>query len=472
MIDRSEIMEFSREFGLRANIVEKDYVLGWVLAGIFNHPDLGSSWVFKGGTCLKKCFFETYRFSEDLDFTLTKEIHLNQEFLVSCLQEIAQWVYEQSGIEIPQDLIRFDVYRNKRGFMSAQGRIGYRGPLQPRGDLPRIKLDLTADEVLALDPVIRDVYHPYSDLSDNGIQIKSYCFEEVFAEKIRALAERKRPRDLYDVVHLFRHDELDPNRSLIFSTLEKKCTFKQIPVPTMDTFRDRSEQDELESEWKNMLAHQLPALPPFNQFWQDLPKVMDWLHGKATKIVRQAIPTGRVSIDNTWRPPAMAQAWHTNTPIERIRFAAANRLCVNLYYQNKYCLIEPYSLRRTNEGNIILYALRHESKEWRSYRVDRIQGAEITETPFIPEHAIELTSLGPISIPKTARRSDGRKAFNSSIRQSGFKSPSLGPKYIIECSYCGKKFSRKKMDTRLNPHKDKSGYPCSGRIGYLVDTKY
>lgn len=54
MIDRSEIMEFSREFGLRANIVEKDYVLGWVLAGIFNHPDIGTSWVFKGGTCLKK----------------------------------------------------------------------------------------------------------------------------------------------------------------------------------------------------------------------------------------------------------------------------------------------------------------------------------------------------------------------------------------------------------------------------------
>lgn len=33
------------------------------------HGELGESWVFKGGTCLKKCYFETYRFSEDLDFT-------------------------------------------------------------------------------------------------------------------------------------------------------------------------------------------------------------------------------------------------------------------------------------------------------------------------------------------------------------------------------------------------------------------
>lgn len=90
MIDKSEIMEFSREFGLRANVVEKDYVLGWVLADIFNNPDIGNSWVFKGGTCLKKCFFETYRFSEDLDFTLSKDSNLDQEFLVSCFQEIAQ----------------------------------------------------------------------------------------------------------------------------------------------------------------------------------------------------------------------------------------------------------------------------------------------------------------------------------------------------------------------------------------------
>lgn len=46
MIDKSEIMDFSREFGLVANIIEKDYVLGWVLAGIFNHTEIGSSWVF------------------------------------------------------------------------------------------------------------------------------------------------------------------------------------------------------------------------------------------------------------------------------------------------------------------------------------------------------------------------------------------------------------------------------------------
>jgi predicted DNA-binding transcriptional regulator YafY len=61
-------------------------------------------------------------------------------------------------------------------------------------------------------------------------------------------------------------------------------------------------------------------------------------------------------------------------------------------------LIEPYSLRRTQEGNILLYALRYETNEWRAYRVDRIQGIEITETPFVPKHTVELTPAGLISI--------------------------------------------------------------------------
>lgn len=150
MIDKREILEFSREFGLNANVVEKDYVIGWVLWGISSRPDLGPSWVFKGGTCLKKCYFETYRFSEDLDFTLPGMDSLNENFLRGVFNGIADLVYERAGVEIPKETIRFEVYENPRGGISAQGKIGYRGPMQKRGDLPRIKLDLTMDEVLVL----------------------------------------------------------------------------------------------------------------------------------------------------------------------------------------------------------------------------------------------------------------------------------------------------------------------------------
>ena len=162
MIDRQEVMDFAREFNLRPNVIEKDYALGWLLAGIANHQSLGSDWVFKGGTCLKKCYFETYRFSEDLDFTVTNKDHLEKNFLIATFTEIAEWVYDQCGIQIPLDRLRFDVYENNRGGLSAEGRVSYRGPMQPGGDPPNIKLDLTVDEVLVLDPAERVIHHPYS----------------------------------------------------------------------------------------------------------------------------------------------------------------------------------------------------------------------------------------------------------------------------------------------------------------------
>ena len=81
MIHKREILAIARRTSLRPHVVEKDYVLGWMLAGIYQHEEFADSWIFKGGTCLKKCFFETYRISEDLDFTLRNREHLDARLL-------------------------------------------------------------------------------------------------------------------------------------------------------------------------------------------------------------------------------------------------------------------------------------------------------------------------------------------------------------------------------------------------------
>lgn len=236
MIDRRELLATAANLGLLPNVVEKDYVLGWMLAGIFNHPVLAPNWVFKGGTCLKKCYFETYRFSEDLDFTVADESHLNSDFLLGTFREVAAWIYEQAGIELPADKLYFEIFQNRRGKTACQGRVSYRGPIAPTsGDLPRIKLDLTSDELLVLPAVDRPVSHPYSDAPEGGITARCYSYEEVFAEKLRALGERARPRDLYDVINLFRHDEFHPAAAVIHDALTKKCNFKGVRLPTVAT---------------------------------------------------------------------------------------------------------------------------------------------------------------------------------------------------------------------------------------------
>jgi predicted nucleotidyltransferase component of viral defense system len=473
VIDRRELLSAAGNLGLLPGVVEKDYVLGWLLAGIYNHPALAGEWVFKGGTCLKKCYFETYRFSEDLDFTVTNEAHLSLEFLLPVFREIAAWIYEQTGIEMRADKIWFEVFQNKRGRTAGQGRISYRGPIAPTyGDLPRIKLDLTVDEVLVLPPVDRPVSHPYSDAPADGIMARCYSYEEVFAEKVRALAERTRPRDLYDVVNLFRHDEFHPAAQVIRDALSQKCAYKGIPFPSLTTLSPVHE--ELVADWSVMLTHQLPSLPPVEAFWSALPALFAWLEEGRQPAIPAAYPVAAGDIvirplAGTITVPGMA----SSAPLEVVRFSASNRLCVEIDYTNEQGvhstrMIEPYSLRRTQAGNIVLHAVQVNDQQHRSFRVDRIRGARATQRSFAPRYAIELTPTGPISTPSVSyapRVTAPRPAARPGTSRSG-------PTYVYQCSRCGKQFEHSKRDPALRAHKDKNGWPCSGRHGFWVDTKW
>jgi DNA-binding winged helix-turn-helix (wHTH) protein len=146
-------------------------------------------------------------------------------------EEVVAWVTEQSGLNIPADQLEFDIYDNSRGHPNCQGKIAYRGPVSPTsGGWPKIKLDMTADERLVLPSVRREVIHAYTDRPEGGIWANSYGYDEAFGEKLRALGERTRPRDLYDVVNLYRHTDSRPTAAVLIDVLRQKCAYKAIPV--------------------------------------------------------------------------------------------------------------------------------------------------------------------------------------------------------------------------------------------------
>ena len=387
MIDRSEVLTIAGERDLRVDMVEKDYVLGWMLTGIFSHPVLGPAWVFKGGTCLKKCFVETYRLSEDLDFTVEDAGQLDGRVLGDAFREIAEWMYDHSGIDISAQSPRFRAYRNPRGGIQIEGRVYYRGPMQPRGSLPRVKLDLTADERMVHLPVERVVTHAYSDCPETVMSARTYSLAELLGEKIRALGERARPRDLYDVISLFRRVDLLPEASAVLQVLREKCDFKGIPVPdpaSLQVFRE-----EMEGDWEAMLEHQLPAVPPIESFWSAVPEFFAWLQTGIASSPPIRLPVGPdeevVNESSTGEELGME-----TTDLERVRFAAANRLCVDLRYLGDALRVEPYSLRRTRGSDIVLYACEAETSKRFAYQTGEISEVEITRQTFVPKYANEL----------------------------------------------------------------------------------
>ncbi len=81
-------------------VIERDYVLAWFLTGLASHP-LRDVLAFKGGTALRRCWFEDYRFSEDLDFTLTHPISLEE--ILAGLNEIFATVETACGLRLAFD---------------------------------------------------------------------------------------------------------------------------------------------------------------------------------------------------------------------------------------------------------------------------------------------------------------------------------------------------------------------------------
>jgi hypothetical protein len=150
MISKQDILDRATEWQLRPEIVEKDYILGWVLASLASYPATRACWILKGGTCIKKCYVETYRFSEDLDFSLLPDASYSEAAIHETLAILARIGSELSGVGFPEDMIQVRVRRDKLGRPTFEGRIAYRGPLGiparfPTA-LPKVIFDITRHE--------------------------------------------------------------------------------------------------------------------------------------------------------------------------------------------------------------------------------------------------------------------------------------------------------------------------------------
>ena len=394
MIRDQAIRERSTEWQMRVDVVEKDYVLGWLLAALAT-ADGARGWIFKGGTCIKKCYFETYRFSEDLDFSLLPEARYTPEAILEALRLIASAANEMSGIEFPEALIEVRSRRNKQGQATFEGRIPYLGPLAYPG-YPRVRVDITQNEPVFDAVAERGVFHPYPDELPGAVAVATYSFDELLAEKTRALFERARPRDLYDVVYLLdnRPDAFDLER--VHELFEKKCQAKGLSVPSARALIEAVRADEeLRSEWSNMLAHQLPALPDLDELLRRLPGLLSWIDEPAVVLAEMRLASVPIPADERRVAATGMRYWGKGLPLETIRFAGANRLLVEFEHDGIRHVIEPYALAETATGNILLYGWEQASSRIEMFDVTMIERLRIPGNSFSPRYRVDLSSLVP-----------------------------------------------------------------------------
>lgn len=167
------------------HIAEKDYFLALVMQ-IIAASSTGKTLIFKGGTALHHCYLDQYRFSEDLDFSSSW-----QPLPIEDVRKI----FDNIGyLSIKKDYLSQATIKIEK--------LQYTGPLIQPNSL-KVEIDFLQNVLL---PPQTLAYHNVwgVDFTVAVMDIKEIC-----AEKIRAMSDRARYRDFYDIYLLLEKYNLD-----------------------------------------------------------------------------------------------------------------------------------------------------------------------------------------------------------------------------------------------------------------------
>ncbi|MBI5000800.1 MAG: nucleotidyl transferase AbiEii/AbiGii toxin family protein [Euryarchaeota archaeon] len=183
MITRRQLRDIHGE-GLPLHVLELDYIESLALKWIFARTDLLA---FKGGTCLRKAH-GLNRYSEDLDFAAVGKATAGD---VRGAVEQAVSGLERTGI--PAEVVEW----KERPF-AYMCRLSYEGPLFTGERASRGTMDVEISKLRPAAPL--EWLTVVTDYPDAGtFSLQSVSLSEMLAEKFRAVRQRKKPRDLYDI---------------------------------------------------------------------------------------------------------------------------------------------------------------------------------------------------------------------------------------------------------------------------------
>lgn len=282
MILKKEIESIAEAQSVLKSTIDKDWVLGHFIDGIYSIPELKEVLIFKGGTCLRKCYFPNYRFSEDLDFTSTDAtLELTEKMLNQIVQVIT------NNTEIPLHIEELKPLKHNDKLTGYKAIIKFWGADHPRNQAPplperwttSIKIEIILYELMVFPTETTQVHHPYSDqLSQNPLEIPCYAIEEVLSEKFRALIQRSytAPRDFYDIWYLANHGN-EINWQKVKLAFFEKMKYKRIEFKTIEQMINVDNDKLLKAAWQNSLGHQIPKvlLPDYETVKKDLVELLN-----------------------------------------------------------------------------------------------------------------------------------------------------------------------------------------------------
>lgn len=238
MITKAHITRRAAQDNVPAITVERDYVLAHVIAGFATLGD-DTGLVFKGGTALRLCHIDDYRYSADLDFSLVSgSIEDGYVVIARALESTGGSL---QGLRLTDD---------------EPPRIAYAGPL---GRERTLKLDL-ADDELVLNTESQHLIPRWPDLPEDA-SVHVYTLLEIAGEKLRCVIQRLQCRDLFDLFLLF--EDVQVNATEAAMVFRPKAEHRGID-PNTFAVRYRERIDQYRKRWDAELREHVPGdIPHF-----------------------------------------------------------------------------------------------------------------------------------------------------------------------------------------------------------------
>jgi hypothetical protein len=249
VITKAQITRRAAQDEVPAKTVERDYVLAHVVAAI-SRLTADAGLIFKGGTALRLCHFDDYRYSADLDFSMVTGS--TNDARVS----IAEALEHTSG-SIPMARLTDD----------EPPRIAYVGPLQRERTL---KLDI-ADDELVLNTEVRSLLPRWPDLPSEA-RVRVYTLTEIAGEKLRCVIQRLQCRDMYDLYLLFEGAQV--NAAEAATVFRSKAEHRDIDPATFAS-RYRARIDQYQERWNIELQEHVPgSVPHFGEVKRRVTRIL------------------------------------------------------------------------------------------------------------------------------------------------------------------------------------------------------
>jgi predicted nucleotidyltransferase component of viral defense system len=460
VITRSEIEEKGAEFGVKVADVERDYVFGWLLSAIYARSSLGSRLVLKGGNGLRKAYFPYTRFSADLDFSTQTQVdpeEVGRELNRACevVNAAAAVNFVTNRTQVREKRFSDDnrkIYEARLYFRDFYG--------NPNTIVISVKLDISEFDKIYLPIQQRNLLHPYSDADRCAGIVRCLKLEEMLAAKLKCLLQRRMSSDLYDYVYaIFINRELEVDTREIVSVLLKKTIFAPSPHVLIGLFLGLPFQ-VLRGAWDKYVVTPLASVIDF-----------DIAVARFTENVRALFSNFTETTANVSYFPAGLR--------NQIMAAGADLTLLKLTYGGVRREIEPYSLvfkrRKDGYGQEYLYVWDRTGGDSgpgiKTLLHERIQGLETLSERFEPKYPVELSKAGEFGSKSYFGQPFG-VAGGGQRRRRAVTYFGSRPIYVVECSYCHRRFTRTRLRTRLSTHNDQYSNRCFGRSGYLVDQRY